>query len=126
LIQLKPYKRAQEHYKVRIEQKLTEARDYPKIWFKLTKHIAGLGGYSETLTLIKDNIVYETVTEKAELLNSNFAEKATLDDGDKLPPDMQQNCPKQLNKVKFRPKVISRKLKNLILTKPPFLMIFLP
>jgi hypothetical protein len=38
------YKREQEQYKVRIEQKLTEARDYPKIWRNLTKHIAGLGG----------------------------------------------------------------------------------
>jgi hypothetical protein len=49
----------------------------------------------------------------AELLNGIFAEKVTLDDEGRHPPAIQQKCYKQLNKIKFRAKVISRKLKKL-------------
>jgi hypothetical protein len=61
------YKRAQEQYKIKIEHKLIQGRDYPKIWWNITKHVAGFGGHSDTPTLVNDNILYETATEKAEL-----------------------------------------------------------
>jgi hypothetical protein len=107
------YKRAQEQYKIKIEHKLIQGRDYPKIWWNITKHVAGFGGHSDTPTLVKGNIFYETATEKAELLNGIFADKATLDDEGRHPPAISQKCYKQLNKIKFRAKVISRKLKKL-------------
>ena len=96
------YKQAQKRYSEKIETDLKENGSNPKTWWQIVNHIVGKWGNSEIPSLNVNNIEYETVLEKANILNNTFAEKSIIKNNDKLSPLLSLKGDYFLNRIKIR------------------------
>lgn len=109
-------RRARIQFSHHLEQELKYANS--KQWWKLVKSVTDSNKTSAVPPLKSDNgQIFNEAADKAELLNNTFAANAHLDDKGKVPPNLNLKTDETISTVKFWPKVVLKKLRNLDTSK---------
>ena len=103
-------RRARLQFSQHLEQELKRS-DNKQCW-KLVKAVT-----SAIPPLRHDGHIYNKASEKAQLLNNLFAANSQIDDGGKTPPKLHAKTNATLSSIKFRPKVVLKKLRTLNMSK---------
>ena len=109
-----PY-RARIQFSQHLEQELKYANS--KQWWKLVKSVTDSNKTSAVPPLKSDNGQIFHDAEEAELLNNTFAANAHLDDQGKIPPKLKLKTDETISTIRFWPKVVLKKLRNLDTSK---------
>ena len=83
----------------------------------MANRFCGKGGHSEIPSLHQNGIVYESPSEKAEILKDIFSAKSSLNDEGKMPPLLDNFAHSSLNSIKIRVKAVKKKLLHLKASK---------
>ncbi|XP_071478923.1 uncharacterized protein [Diadema antillarum] len=109
-------RRARIQFSHHLEQELKYANS--KQWWKLVKSVTDSNKTSAVPQLKSGNgQIFNETAVKAELLNNTFAANAHLDDKGKVPPNLNLKTDETISTIRFWPKVVLKKLRNLDTSK---------
>lgn len=109
-------RRSRLQFAQHLEEQLKFANS--KQWWKLVKSVTDSNKTSNVPPLkTSDGRVINGAREKAELLNNTFVANAQLNDNGKVPPTLQPQTQEVISSLKFWPKIVIKKLRNLDTSK---------